>query len=221
MGLTGAAEASAWSPSEGELLSPWRPAEEPADAGVVPSGTGRNQWWCSAGLTSEAGGHPAPGAHLEKMKMMKMMTVLVAAGEGEQLVTGLGCSQHKLCDGGKLLMTWCGPAAPDACWESEEPEVKGQRRFWRPQLWKERFLSLPELCCSITPNQPLRTGTRVELTDYTSPETPETGRGAFRDRPTIPSGSSSKAIVQLLNQAGTSADLNPSSSSPRLLHHFR
>lgn len=41
-GLMGAAEASAWSPSEGELVSPWRPAE-PADVSVVPSGTGRNQ----------------------------------------------------------------------------------------------------------------------------------------------------------------------------------
>lgn len=74
----------------------------------------------------------------------------MAAGEGCGLLSGVWRSltrwdvcvvvvkvtQHKACEGGKLLMTWCCPAAPDACWESggRSPEVKGSSRgtgkFW-------------------------------------------------------------------------------------------
>lgn len=64
----------------------------------------------------------------------------MAAGDGWGLLSGArsslgrlcrggkGDSRHKPCDGGKLLMTWCGPAAPDACWESggRSPEVTDQ-----------------------------------------------------------------------------------------------
>lgn len=64
----------------------------------------------------------------------------MAAGEGWGLLSGAqsslgrlcrggeGDSRHKPCVGGKLLMTCCGPAAPDACWESggRSPEVTDQ-----------------------------------------------------------------------------------------------